>query len=155
MSTLPPRDELTSTGTSRGRSRRRRGFSIVEVMLALAVLAVGILATTAGQMKALRQSADSRYNMLALSLAEQQMEIFRLMDSADVLALTADGNYPNDPSNPIDAVAADDSTVEFNRRWIIENDTPEAGVIRITVEVDWQNSLGSTRTARIQGLKAS
>jgi prepilin-type N-terminal cleavage/methylation domain-containing protein len=134
--------------------RSRAGFSLLEVMAALAILAVGILATTAGQVTALKHSADSRGSMLAMYLAEAQMEVFRTMVAADVVAMTTAGTYPNDPNNPIDPVASDDVVMEFNRRWTIQPDTPEAGVITITVEVDWVNSLGIVRTARVQGLKA-
>jgi len=136
------------------RSRVRAGFSIIEVMLALAILAVGILATTAGQVTALKNSADSRGHMLATYMAQQQMEAFRTMSAVNVVAMMESPTYPNDPANPIDPVASDDVVMEFNRRWIIQPDTPEAGVITITVEVDWTNSLGVVRTARVQGLKA-
>ena len=134
--------------------RTRAGFSLIEVMAALAILAVGILATTAGQVSALKHSADSRKHMLATYLAEQQMEIFRTMGATEVLAMIGNGTYPDDPTNPIDPVASDDIVMEFDRRWKIEPDTPEAGVITITVEVDWTSSLGMLRTARVQGLKA-
>ena len=136
-------------------ARLRQGFSLLETMMALTVLAVGVLATTAGQLSALKQSADSRHNMLAMNLAEQQMEIFRLMDASDVTDLMTAAEYPDDPSNPIDPEPSDNAKMKFYRRWIIEPDTPEPGIIRITLEVDWTNSLGMVRTARIQSLKAS
>ncbi len=47
------------------------------------------------------------------------------------------------------------TVMPFQRSWLIEPDTPEAGVARITVNVLWQDALGNTRTARIQSLKAS
>lgn len=134
-------------------SSTRMGFSLLEVMTALTVLAVGVLATTAGQLTALKHSSDSRQHVLAMSLAEQQMEIFRLMDGTDVLAMTSAPGYPNDPNNPIDPIASDDIAMRYDRRWIIEKDQPEAGLIRITVEVDWANSLGVVRTVRLQGFK--
>jgi len=71
-----------------------------------------------------------------------------------VLALTAAVGYPNDPGNPIDPDPGDGNVMAFNRSWTIENDTPEAGVIRITIQVSWTNSLGNTQTARIQSYKA-
>ncbi len=132
----------------------RAGFSLIEVMLALAILAVGVLATTAGQVTALKHSADSREHMFATYMAQQQMEMFRTMSAANVIAMMASPTYPNDPANPIDPVTSDDIVMEFDRRWIIQPDTPEAGVITITIEVDWTNSLGVLRTARVQGLKA-
>ena len=42
----------------------------------------------------------------------------------------------------------------FNRSWLIEPATPEAGLVQVTVNVSWVNSRGTTRTARVQILKA-
>jgi prepilin-type N-terminal cleavage/methylation domain-containing protein len=71
-----------------------------------------------------------------------------------MIALTLVGN-PNDPNNPIMMDPGTGTPVPFIRRWEILNNTPEAGVIRMTVLVDYQNALGNTRTARIQSLKAN
>ena len=126
--------------------RRRKGFSLLEVMVALAVLAFGVLGVTAGHLLAMRVSSNSRTATAAMDLAEEQMELFQSMNAADVIALTGAVGYPNDPeyvSNP-----------DFDRRWLITPDSPEAGVIAITVEVDWTNALGNTITTRIGSLKA-
>ncbi len=46
------------------------------------------------------------------------------------------------------------SDPDFDRRWLITEDSPEAGVIAITVEVDWINPLGNRITTRLGSLKA-
>jgi len=46
--------------------RARAAFSLLEVMAALALLAVGVLATTAGQISAIKNSSDSRQASLAV-----------------------------------------------------------------------------------------
>ena len=137
------------------RDHRRRGFSLVEVMVALGILAVGILAATAGQVAAIKLSNASRANGLALSLAEQQMEEFQSTTIADLLAEIAAPDYPNDPDNPITLDPGGGTVMPFQRSWLIEPDTPVAGVARITVNVLWQDATGNTRTARVQSLKAS
>jgi len=66
---------------TRGQSKKQAtasGFSLLEVMLALAILAVGILATTAGQIAAMKLSRDSKNHGIALALAEQQMQVFQI-----------------------------------------------------------------------------
>ena len=40
--------------------RRREGISLLEVMVALVILGIGILGTTAGQLAAIKLSNDSR-----------------------------------------------------------------------------------------------
>jgi prepilin-type N-terminal cleavage/methylation domain-containing protein len=135
--------------------RRRAGFSLLEVMIALGILTVGVLAATSGQILAMRTSSTSRTQALAMHLAEQQMEVFRGMSAADVKGLVDVPGYPNDPSNPIDPDPEDaDDFTFFTRRWLVQPDTPKPDVITVTVEVDWTDALSATRTMRLQSLKA-
>jgi prepilin-type N-terminal cleavage/methylation domain-containing protein len=136
------------------RKRRSGGFSLLEVMIALSILGFGMLAASVGQLSALKTSRQSRSQTLSMYLAEQQLEAFMSMSSADVIAATTDPNYPDDPNNPIDPDPGDDDTTRFNRRWFITQDSPEVGVISIRVEVDWVDPLGFTRTTALRGMKA-
>jgi prepilin-type N-terminal cleavage/methylation domain-containing protein len=136
------------------RSRIRGGFTLLEVMIALSILGFGMLAASVGQLSALKTSRQSRSQTLSMYLAEQQMEAFQSMSTADVLAEIAAPGYPDDPANPIDPDPGDDDITTFDRRWFIEDDTPEAGVISIRVEVDWVDPLGFTRTTALRSLKA-
>ncbi|MGH0030901.1 MAG: type IV pilus modification PilV family protein [Myxococcota bacterium] len=134
--------------------RNARGFSLLEVLIALSILGFGMLAASVGQLSALKTSRQSRSQTLSMYLAEQQMEAFQSMSAADVVAAIADPGYPNDPNNPIDPDPGDGDVTNFNRRWFITQDSPEAGVISIRVEVDWVDPLGFTRTTALRGLKA-
>ena len=49
---------------------------MIEVMVALAVLAFGMLGVAAVQVSALRATSQSRERALAHELAQQQLEIF-------------------------------------------------------------------------------
>ena len=133
--------------------KRRGGFSLLEVMVALSILAVGLLSVTTGQILAIKSSASSRSNTVAMSLATERVEELRLMTGTGVKALTTAPGYPNDPANPIDPDPGDGAAMQFQRRWLIAADTPEPGIITMTVEVDWINQLGNVKTARIQTLK--
>lgn len=135
-------------------SRRRDGFSLLEVMIALSILGFGMLAASVGQLSALKANRQSRSQTVSMYLAEQKMEAFESMSGADVKAAITDPSYPNDPANPIDPDPTDDNVVQFNRRWFIQPDTPEKGVITIRVEVDWVDPLGFTRTTTLRSLKA-
>lgn len=134
--------------------RARSGFSMLEVMIALSILAVGIIGVMATQITAMKLSGDSRVKTQAAYLAQQQIETIRAMDPGDVLDLVDAVGYPNDPNNPIDPNPNDGQDVTFVRRWVVEEDTPEAGVIQVTVEVDWPNRLGATRTVRLRTMIA-
>jgi len=136
------------------RHQRSGGFSLIELMIALAILSFGILAMMASQLASMKFSTNSRDHTLAMKLAEQQMETLMAMTPADVQGLTLAPGYPNDPGNPIDPDTQDGVAMQFWRRTEVDIDSPEAGVMTLTVEVDWVNPLGATRTARIQSFKA-
>ena len=136
------------------RTRRSRGFSLLEVMIALSILGFGMLAASVGQLSALKTSRSSRSQTVSMYLAEQQMEAFQSMSAADVIAEISAPGYPNDPGNPIDPDPGDDEQVTYNRRWFIQQNDPEPGVISIRVEVDWTDPLGFARTTALRSLKA-
>ena len=135
--------------------RSTRGFSLLEVMIALSILAFGMLAATVGQVSAMKTSRQSRTQMLAMYLAEQQIETFQAMTTADLVAAISDPNYPSDPTNPIDPDPGDDNSVTFVRRWFIQPDAVETGLISLRVEVDWVSPLGFSRTTTLRSFKAA
>jgi len=124
---------------------------MIEVMVALVILGIGILGTTAGQLAAIKLSSDSRIHSDAMYLAEQQLETFKSMSGADVVALAGS---TLDPANPIDPDPNDGTTMALNRSWTITADAPEVGIMTIQVDVAWTNSLGAVSTASVQTLKA-
>ena len=76
------------------------------------ILGFGMLAASVGQLSALKNSRQSRSQTMAMYLAEQQLEAFQSMSSADVIAALGDPAYPNDPNNPLDPDPGDDEVVE-------------------------------------------
>ncbi len=133
---------------------RRDGFTLLETMIALGLLAFGILAVAAAQLASLDLSRRSRSLTQAMYLADQQLELFHSMSAASVLALLGDPDFPNDPNNPIDPNAGDDDTTTYLRSWNIQPDTPEVGVISLRVQVRWTDELGVNRDYFLDGMKA-
>ena len=131
------------------KSMRTDAFTLVETVVALGILSVGILAVAASALTSLKFARESRAMTQAMYLAEDQMEVFRTTPGADVIAMGSG----NDPTNPIDPDPNDDDTTEFIRRWTIAADSPEAGMITITVEVDWVDPLGITRTVQLRSMR--
>ena len=72
---------------SLGRRERRRncknGFSLVEVLIALLVTVIGVLAVSTMVVLAIRLQMLSRDTTLAIGLAEGKLEELRYMDPAD------------------------------------------------------------------------
>ncbi len=131
------------------KSMRTDAFTLVEVVVALGILSVGILGVAASALTSLKFARESRSMTHAMYLAEAQMETFRTMPAANVIAL----GTGNDSNNPIDPDPNDDDTTVFNRRWTITADSPEAGIITVTIEVDWVDHLGITRTVQLRSMR--
>jgi type IV pilus assembly protein PilV len=129
--------------TRASRSSRVQGVSLIEVMIALAVLGYGMLGVAAAQISAFQSTDQSRERMLAHALAQQQLEQFQEMSRTSLEVVRADAGYPNDPLNPIDPDPNDATQMAFNRSWTITPDTPEDDVYTIMVSVGWTNSKGA------------
>ena len=128
----------------------RNGFSLLEVMMALSILAIGVIGATKGQIMAIKLSTTSRHAVLAMQLADAQMETLQAMSAADVLTLGS----ANDPFNPLDPDPNDGVPMVFTRSWIVTPDGPELGVMGLEVRVVWTDGLGQSRTARLRSMKA-
>jgi type IV pilus assembly protein PilV len=126
-----------------GKLNRRDGVSLLEVVIALAILGFGMLGAAAAQISAFRSTDQSEERMLAQSLAQQQVELFREMSRTSLEAIRADAGYPNDPLNPIDPDPNDAKSMAFTRTWTITPDTPEDNVYTIVVNVSWTGAKGN------------
>lgn len=130
------------------RRRTAEGFTLLEVVVAMGILATGLLAVAAAQLTALNMASRSKHLVEAVHLAEAQLELFQAMPT---VGLPATGN---DPNNPI-SISTDptDQTV-FNRRWTMTPNDPSPGITRVTVSVDWfDEKFNTTRTTSLQTLK--
>ena len=150
MIALPPRIRRRPVKQP---TRRDSGFSLLETMVAMGILAIGVLAMAAAMATALKYTRQSRALTEAMYLAEQQIESFASMTSAGVEAMLADGAYTNDPLNPIDPDPNDAMQMAFNRTWTITPDTPEDDVYTILVTVGWTNSKGA-QSVQIETFKS-
>lgn len=142
------------TESSRYRNRSRKGFSLIEVSIALGILAFGVLAMASAQLGAMTLSNESRLRTEATYLAQQQLETFLSMPAAALDAALADAGYPNDPANPIDPDPADATARQFNRSWTITPNAPENGVYTIAVTVGWNDRQGRAQNVVVQSVRA-
>jgi type IV pilus assembly protein PilV len=132
------------------RRSRHRGVSLLEVVIALAVLGFGMLGAAAAQISAFRNTDESQERMIAQSLAQQQVERFREMSRTSLETILAAGSPASDPLNPIDPDPADAKAMAFNRTWTITPDTPEDNVYTIVVNVSWTSAKGGTQSVQLE-----
>jgi type IV pilus assembly protein PilV len=145
----------TQAGEKSGRVRRTSGFTLVEVMIALGLLAVAVLGVATAQLGALKVSRGSHLRAQAMFLAQERLEAFQAMSAANLILVPGLVGYPNDPLNPIDPIPGDGDATTFNRSWNVAADTPETDVIAISVNVTWVDSRGTPRTLTLRTMKAS
>ena len=80
-------------------SRKRRavrsaGFTLLEVVVAMGILATGILAVTAAQIYAMRGGSTGRHTTDAASIAHSQIEQFQRMSFGDPALVAGAGWVP-------------------------------------------------------------
>ncbi|HEY2499321.1 MAG TPA: prepilin-type N-terminal cleavage/methylation domain-containing protein [Candidatus Angelobacter sp.] len=136
---------------------KQTGFALIEVMFAIVILAFGLLALAALLAQLSGSTTTSRYLGSEVMLASEKLEDLNQLDYKtykagatspllaaggsltankagyfDQVQISSRSGMMNDPTGP--AQAANDF-ITFQRRWVIETDTPSAGVQRITVIV--------------------
>jgi len=104
---------------------KQSGFSLIEVLIAMAILAISLLAAATMQVGSIRNNASGNMVTQANMLAKAQMEV--LKNTADLTTL-ADGAETN-----IDADGQPGGI--YNRSWMVTNLGTTAK--RITVTVEW------------------
>lgn len=120
----------------RTRSLGREGFSLIEVTIALGILAFGLLAVGAMQLHALRGGATSQNLSDASMIANQQLEVLnRLAWSDATLTDTANAwvamgsqqsaGRPYAVSRRITDASADLKNIEVRVTWTSELERPQ------------------------------
>ena len=116
--------------------KKENGFSLIEMLIAMSVLAFGMLAAASMQYSTVRNNTTGNTSTQANSLAKAQLEMLKNQDiGSTALAV---GDYV-DPS-PIDASGNPGGI--YNRSWRINPLGTSARRIRVTVV--W-TKFGSTR----------
>jgi type IV pilus assembly protein PilV len=110
-----------------------KGFTLIEVLITIAIFAIGVLAVASMQYWSVRNTASGNIMTLASNLARAQMETLKSLP--DVTSL-ANGASPN----PIDADGNPNPDGIFTRTWVIANPLGTSGTRRIDVTVGWRRN---------------
>ena len=116
----------------------KEGFSLVEVLIGLIILAIGILAIAGMQITSLMGTSFSNNLTQASVLAQDRLEFFKGLPLDDVRLNT--GNYPDPPNIGI-----------FTRSYAATRN-PSPNFVTITYTVSWLEK-GVTHTVSFRTIK--
>lgn len=108
----------------------KNGFSLVEFMIAMSILAIGLLAVAGMQSTAIRGNLLSKGTTSAILLGEKKMEEFK---NTPYTSLT-NGTF-QDPNNPLTDIGG--SGGRFNRSWTISTYSGSTNMRQITITITW------------------
>ena len=110
---------------SAGRRRREGGFTVLEVIVAGFLLAVGLIATAQLAVMATTQVALGRQASDASTLAAQTIEQYRDINFSKLLA----GTFVTTPTV---------GTTTFTVTTVVTNNDPQTNMTRVRVTVTWR-----------------
>ncbi len=119
--------------------RRRGGFSLVEVMVAFSILAIGLLSVAAGQIYAMRGGSQGRHSSDAATVAQSQVENFLRLDFSDATLADTGGAFVPAGGQPVQTIvqtqAGDAVEMSYLLSWRVVD--LDANRKSIDVRVTW------------------
>jgi prepilin-type N-terminal cleavage/methylation domain-containing protein len=125
-----------------------RGFTFLEVILALTLFSFGLLAVTGmfGISTQALQSGGDRTK--AVLLAQEKLEQLKILPYHSLIFPPA-GEYPD---GPFDTVRENHGPIHLT--WSVQKDQPWVGLSVLTVEATWRISGGQIKSVKFTTLRA-
>ena len=143
---------------------RNQGYTLIEVLIAIAIFSIGFLAVGSMQIMAMKTGTNSRSLTTVLSIAKDRAEELEVLPytHADLAGSAAPGTT-HAPAADVDGIDNDENgiiddeapgTGHVTITWNVIDDQPIAGAksIRITVS---RTGAGSPRSATLDFIKAN
>jgi type IV pilus assembly protein PilV len=124
-----------------------RGFTLIEVMIAIFILVITMLGVISVTCTVIRGNSFSKTMTTAITLAGDKIEGLKNTPYSSIAGGT---DYAKSDST---IQSAQTSESIYTRNWVVNIDTPATGMKTITVSVSW-NWLGA-RTVTLKTIVAS
>jgi len=129
-------------------SQNQTGFTLLELLIAISIFAIGLLAIAGLQVSAIRYNAGSNVRSTAIGIAQEVLEQVMAMDGDNVLFQADNPNmvWDLDPNTAATTLTLPGGGT-YSATWSVETDTPVSRVSRITVTVQAPQSRVTTLTS--------
>jgi len=133
--------------------KSKNGFGLLELLIAMAILAIGMLGIMKLQMQSGLGNASSRHNSAAVNLARSKMEELKRIGAYSVQNGAIAGLNDTDTTNDLANWSSPDFTEGpfnesadaggggkiFTRSWNVVHNFPVTGFKTIRIRVSWTN----------------
>ena len=127
----------------------QKGFTLIEVVTALAIFSIGLLAIASIQVRTTSENAKSRFATEAAAKAQDQVERLLLLPY-DPAAPAPEFSNANNGTR-----AYSDPTGRYTIDWTVSPpDTPINNAVTVIVSVNW-NANGSQKNYRVEFIKTN
>ena len=121
-----------------------KGFSLVEVLVALTILSVGLLGVAGTQIMSVSSNAFGREMQMAILVGQDFIETLKDMDKNDPnLAQGSHGkDNKDDTLKHLIIPDVNNPALRYTQEWNILDNIPFNDTKQITVTVSWRNQAG-------------
>jgi type IV pilus modification protein PilV len=112
---------MQDTDKKKNTRKGEQGFTMLEVLIGMALLLIGLLAVAQMQVMTTITNSTANQRTTAITLAQDQLETLRTRP------------YANIETPPLS-----DSSGIYARSWNVETNTPATNMKRVTVTVSWR-----------------
>ena len=126
----------------------KKGFSILEILVAITILGIGIMGLATLQSRGIRGNDLGNRTSQAIALAQDKLE--ELINTSR--STTFPAGTTNDTNNPVDETGSGGGM--FTRSWKIQDDTPVTNAETVGVTVG-SNDIGRQHNIAVNGIITS